>query len=232
MGKYQTLTDHLAKHGDGEWSASFDDIEALLGFSLPRSAVQHRTWWANSGGTQVHQNAWLSVGWRVADVDPVTRLVRFHRADIQSGDARKRSSAAAEITRKRSSARGMRLRRSDSLQQLALTLDWQIVDLADRKAKKNLLSKPAILQIKRSDDEQSLVVGQVEDLKGFIGALKLEAVGSMATSCKYVHDSHVVFRSHTTDRMADFQNPDDLDLVELFVQTGLRMAGVEVLILT
>lgn len=42
---------------------SFEEIEDVLGFSLPASASKHSAWWANGGHTQA--SAWLDAGWLV-----------------------------------------------------------------------------------------------------------------------------------------------------------------------
>ncbi|MEZ5841363.1 MAG: hypothetical protein R3D02_13360 [Hyphomicrobiales bacterium] len=84
-----------------EWNASFSDVERILGFSLPRSASDHRAWWSNSGGVQVHQNSWLTAGWTVSSVDLSRRLVTFMRSRQQSA-ARPATNGAA--TRARASS--------------------------------------------------------------------------------------------------------------------------------
>ena len=51
-GKYRRLYAHLCGRRSREWSASFAEVEAVLGFQLPFSARMHRPWWANqSRGT-------------------------------------------------------------------------------------------------------------------------------------------------------------------------------------
>lgn len=57
---------------------SFDDIEAILGATLPPSAFNHRQWWANqsTGSRAPH---WDAAGFKVDSVDADRRLVRFVR---------------------------------------------------------------------------------------------------------------------------------------------------------
>ncbi|WP_321500073.1 hypothetical protein [Breoghania sp.] len=88
MAKYDPLKLHLAQLPDFEWTAGFDEIERILGGALPASATAHRTWWANSGGLLVHQEAWLTAGWRVRQVDISRRQVTFQRARLGAALAR------------------------------------------------------------------------------------------------------------------------------------------------
>lgn len=82
MSKYDPLREHLARLDDVVWAAKLNDVELVLGSGLPRSARQHRTWWANSGGRLVHQNAWLDAGWRVERTDLSRDVVVFRRLRI------------------------------------------------------------------------------------------------------------------------------------------------------
>jgi hypothetical protein len=78
MSKYQPLADHLAARSDPEWRASFSELEALLGFPLPRAARSGRTWWANDPD-KAHSRAWAGHGWEVGDVDQAAEQVVFRR---------------------------------------------------------------------------------------------------------------------------------------------------------
>jgi hypothetical protein len=82
MSKYDPLREHLARLDDVVWAAKLGDVESILGSNLPRSAREHRTWWANSGGSLVHQNAWLDAGWRVERTDLMRDVVVFRRLRI------------------------------------------------------------------------------------------------------------------------------------------------------
>lgn len=46
----------------------FEQIERVINAELPRSAYQHRAWWANTP-SHAQANAWVSAGWRVDRVD-------------------------------------------------------------------------------------------------------------------------------------------------------------------
>jgi len=60
---------------------TFDQVEAILGSSLPKSATKLTTWWTNvEPKIQSHRTAWLNNGWRVAEFDQGTRWIKFVRA--------------------------------------------------------------------------------------------------------------------------------------------------------
>jgi hypothetical protein len=60
---------------------TFDQVEEILGSSLPRSATKLKTWWTNvEPKIQSHRTAWLNNGWKVAEFDQGVRWVKFVRA--------------------------------------------------------------------------------------------------------------------------------------------------------
>ena len=61
-GKYAPLFEHLSSRDGDTWHTTFDEIEAILGSPLPRSARKHRPWWSNGGHSQA--KAWLAAGWK------------------------------------------------------------------------------------------------------------------------------------------------------------------------
>ncbi|MEI9851154.1 MAG: hypothetical protein WDN24_10300 [Sphingomonas sp.] len=80
MSRYQPLADFLAAQKSDRWDASFAEIEARLGFPLPKSAHSYPAWWANqSGGGHSQTTGWRSVGWRTAALDLAAKRVRFER---------------------------------------------------------------------------------------------------------------------------------------------------------
>jgi hypothetical protein len=78
-GKYAPLYNYLGKRRDLEWSVSFAELEAILGFKLPNSARVHRPWWANQGerGGHSHALAWEMAGWKTSQVDMAGERVVF-----------------------------------------------------------------------------------------------------------------------------------------------------------
>ena len=60
---------------------TFDQVEAILGAPLPRSATKLTTWWTNvQPKIQSHRTAWLNNGWQVSEFDLEARRVKFVRA--------------------------------------------------------------------------------------------------------------------------------------------------------
>lgn len=84
MSKYQSLSDHLAALNADEWRASFAEVEAILGFSLPKAALTEARWWSNDDD-KPHKRAWLDAGWRVADLDRRDAKVVFERREPRVG---------------------------------------------------------------------------------------------------------------------------------------------------
>ena len=69
MSKYYGIEEHLRKSQKQIETLSYDEIERILGFSLPASAHKHRAWWSNDrSGGHSHANAWLNAGWEVSSV--------------------------------------------------------------------------------------------------------------------------------------------------------------------
>ena len=63
-GRYAPLHRQLLSLAGDHWSASFAEIEAILGFSLPDSARLYPSWWSN-GARHSHALAWEAAGFRV-----------------------------------------------------------------------------------------------------------------------------------------------------------------------
>jgi hypothetical protein len=79
--KYDPLIGHLAAHATTELTLTFEQLAALLGEPLPRSAQEYAAWWANSTTDPTHSWArrWTAAGWR-AQVDLAKQRVTFERA--------------------------------------------------------------------------------------------------------------------------------------------------------
>ncbi|HYD24922.1 MAG TPA: hypothetical protein VEB68_08990 [Croceibacterium sp.] len=81
MGKYEPLAHFLASRNEDSWTATFDQIEDRLGFTLPKSAYEHRAWWSNQHGPGHSQKeAWQAAGWETREVDLRRKVVRFERS--------------------------------------------------------------------------------------------------------------------------------------------------------
>ena len=79
MAKYDRLGEHLSGlDRSTDHTLSFDRIEAILGFPLPKSAGSYQAWWANQvGGGHVQANAWLDHRWHTGQLSLARRQVTF-----------------------------------------------------------------------------------------------------------------------------------------------------------
>lgn len=78
--KYLPLEAWFHNQPTTEIELSFDQVEAILGSALPKSATRLQTWWTNvEPKIQSHRTAWLNNGWRVTEFDQQARWVKFAR---------------------------------------------------------------------------------------------------------------------------------------------------------
>ena len=80
MGKYEPLSAFLKRQGKPEIHMTFQDIERLIGSTLPASATEHRAWWSNNPSNSVITKAWLDAGYRTEEVDMAARKLVFRKA--------------------------------------------------------------------------------------------------------------------------------------------------------
>ena len=83
MSKYEALTAHLSKLPDGPVSMRFDEIDRLIG-GLPRSARNHRAWWANEtspSSSHTQRRGWMGDNRKVEEVNLQAGTVRFSARD-------------------------------------------------------------------------------------------------------------------------------------------------------
>lgn len=90
MSKYEPLPQFLSSGTGSTRRMSFEQIERILGFQLPKSAYEHEAWWSNNATGHSHARAWLAAGWRTQNVDLEGRKVTFHR-ETQPTEARRSS---------------------------------------------------------------------------------------------------------------------------------------------
>jgi hypothetical protein len=74
MSKYSPLQEFLQNSDKTTVTLTFQEIERILNASLPASALNHSTWWANN--TTQHAKAWLEAGWLV---ESPTEAIRKHQ---------------------------------------------------------------------------------------------------------------------------------------------------------
>ena len=77
MSKYEALPQFLGQEKRAAHRMSFNEIESVLGFKLPKSAYKHEAWWSNNETGHSHARTWLKFGWRTEAVDLAKRQVTF-----------------------------------------------------------------------------------------------------------------------------------------------------------
>ena len=77
MNKYYPIGKYLEKTNREVISLSFEQIEDILGFSLPNSAFNHKAWWGNGGHIQAE--AWMNYGYRTYSVNPQSGCINFKK---------------------------------------------------------------------------------------------------------------------------------------------------------
>jgi hypothetical protein len=77
--KYAPLRRWLESTTGERLRLTFSEVEAILGFELPKSAKTYAQWWANIGGSHVQAEAWVGAGWRTSQVDVPGARVTFER---------------------------------------------------------------------------------------------------------------------------------------------------------
>ena len=79
--KYALLRDYLLASSKDRVKLSFDEIEEIIGASLPNSARMYRSWWANDEHHTQARNGWMAAGYLVSDVDLERETVLFVRRE-------------------------------------------------------------------------------------------------------------------------------------------------------
>ncbi len=77
--KYDPLRRRLIDETSPVVELSFEEIERIIGASLPRSARVHPAWWSNNPKGHVNAQAWLAAGFRSEAVDLGRGRLRFRR---------------------------------------------------------------------------------------------------------------------------------------------------------
>lgn len=81
QSRYSPLADWLSGQPGkvDQVKLSFDQIEVIIGGSLPPSAYTHRAWWANVVLTHPQSQVWLEAGWRTTYINLSEKHVTFAR---------------------------------------------------------------------------------------------------------------------------------------------------------
>ena len=82
MGKYDPLSRYLSQQDVRFLTLTFDEIETILGASLPLSAKTGRQWWwsdTDPRSTNVQSRAWTKGGYITHEIDFFHRRVTFEK---------------------------------------------------------------------------------------------------------------------------------------------------------
>jgi hypothetical protein len=79
LRKYQPLQSHLERRRGRPEMLTFEDIEEIIGKTLPESAMKYRSFWSNDNQENGAARAWSRAGYRVAYLDREQKVVRFER---------------------------------------------------------------------------------------------------------------------------------------------------------
>lgn len=80
MGKYEPLTQFLARASGPEVPMTFAEIEQVTGHPLPASK-QYPAWWSNNPSNNVMTKAWLAAGFQTERVDIGGERLVFRRVE-------------------------------------------------------------------------------------------------------------------------------------------------------
>ena len=83
--RYAPLETHLRESGRAEIPMTFEDIEEVLGATLPPSARKHRAWWSNNPTNSPMTLAWRAGGYESASVDMATGTLVFRKVGPGEG---------------------------------------------------------------------------------------------------------------------------------------------------
>jgi len=75
--KYQLLKSFLQQQNVEKVTMQFEEIEKVLGFSLPKSAYIYSAWWDNQSDSHSHTRAWIESNRRTTEVDLINKHVSF-----------------------------------------------------------------------------------------------------------------------------------------------------------
>ena len=78
MGKYSALRAFLETQVKDRISMSFEDIEQLLGGTLPASK-KYPAWWSNNPSNNPMTKEWLAAGFETGEVDVASGKLVFSR---------------------------------------------------------------------------------------------------------------------------------------------------------
>ena len=171
MSKYSPLRNHLRGLTSSSWTASFADIERILGASLPRSAFEYQEWWANDLNDARQSSAWTAIGWKAVNLSLSRRLVTFIREDAKAEAKEKRGKSDTQNSHHR--AANAIVHSWDVEQEISCTLKvkWTPIGRVTFDGSGKLLfpqaaEVPSIYRFKiRSAEDISIYIGETDNLR-------------------------------------------------------------------
>ena len=80
MGIYDPLGHFFARQIGNIIVLTFDEIEKIIGVSLPRSATRPEVgWWSDTTNNRSQSHAWVNAGFKVGPVDYTKKIVTFSK---------------------------------------------------------------------------------------------------------------------------------------------------------
>ena len=84
MKDYTLLEEHLRGRSEARIPLCFNDIEKIIGRSLPPSARKYRPWWSNNPSSHVQAHAWRNAGYRTKQVDMAGEKLIFFKDETMT----------------------------------------------------------------------------------------------------------------------------------------------------
>ena len=83
MGKYEPLGKFLRSQTEKLLPLTFEQVEQIIGTTLPASK-QYPAWWSNNTGNNVMTQIWLDAGFQTESVDTIGEKLVFRRVTSSS----------------------------------------------------------------------------------------------------------------------------------------------------
>lgn len=169
MSKYAPLRDHLLSLKSDHWSASFSEIEDVLGLSLPASARKFPAWWANQNPrSHVQCSGWLDAGWRASNLNLTAERVTFLHSGGQLSGLEEHDHKPTKSTLEWDDV--LKPGAAEAPIALQLTFDWRLlgnvfVDQKDRLTFPRTPIGPAIYRLTlMQGDRAEYYIGETDEI--------------------------------------------------------------------
>ena len=97
MSKYDQFTEFLTQSDRDSIQMTFEEIEAVLGFSLPKSKL-YPAWWSNNPSNNTMTNAWIAAGYKTQDVNITSGTLTFVRQTENGNTTRSGSNLTTKVS--------------------------------------------------------------------------------------------------------------------------------------